>query len=123
MNLVGISINVSGKEKFVGKVGEYNGKRIFYREANFSDFHASRSQSLGVDKKAADYAHDILKADWMLCWCKDTKDLYYVRMPFESATVEDLGELPQYRIPVSEFTRKEDREAIKLGFTKNVVKL
>ena len=128
--LVGLTVTVKGKQKFVGKVGDYRSEklkrniRLFYREANFGDFFSSKTNSFGVDKSAADYAAKILKAEFMACFCKDTKDLYVVPTAvFAGADVADLGELPQYRIPFDSLKKYADHKPITLGFTKTVIKV
>lgn len=130
MRLTGIQIEVDGVEKFVGKVGrcprnqlypELVGVPVFYREVPYRDVYSYQARALGVDAAAWDEAVK-LGAEGMIIYCSDKQLCFYVskqKMAAESFLL-DLGEFPQYRIPVTFVTQRNTYKGLPFGFTSNV---
>ena len=126
---IGLAITVNGLEKFVGKVTDFKdlqGRtwRVLYREADFIEFFCFKEQAISIDKQAADYALSILGAQWMICYCQDTHEIYDVpTSSFNHAVVSDLGELPQYRIPIESCRKFRNVNPLAVEYTDFVIKL
>lgn len=124
--MTGLAIRVGDKEKFVGKVADYQSRaygpiRILYREAHYADFYSHKTAALSVDKAVADCAANELGATHMVCYCTDTRDLFVAPTRlFAQARIVDLGERPQYRIPLEGFVKFTNCQRINLGYTKDV---
>lgn len=127
-NLIGLAIKINEREKFVGKVGDYQSRelgllRILYREGHFHDFYSHKTASISIDKAAADCAVGVENATFMVCYCSDTKELYIVpTATFSRVAVIDLGEREQYRVPLGAFKKFVDAVPLELGFTNDIVR-
>lgn len=123
---IALEIEAGGRKKIVGKVGFYPpmNETIIYREAKFADFFSGKTTSFSIDRAAAAWAIDERRATAMVCFCKDTRDRYQVSTAvFKNAVVMNLGERPQYRIPMASFHRTEKSDPFKIPYTANVQKI
>lgn len=130
MRLEGVEIVVNGQPKFVGKVGrcprdariaELAGEAIFYREVPYTDLYSTATDCLGVDAEAWDWASECKSARAMVVYCPDRKVLLVVMSEsLDACPKVDLGEYPQYRIPLSKARVIHATRGVNMGWTQNV---
>lgn len=130
MRLTGIEIVVDGKIKFVGKVGLTPQNRVLpqlarvpvlYREVPYKDLYSYTTQSIGVDAAAWEKAVE-LGAKAMICYCKDERAFFYVPASvMAQSKVIDLGEFPQYRVPLHKAQRVNSPTGLSFGWTNHTV--
>ena len=126
MRLTGIEIIVSGKKKFIGKVGltprnsilpQLDRVPLLYREVPFKDLYSHKTDSIGVDAAGWEKAEE-LGAAGMLCYCKDERKFFYVPASLlNECRVVDLGEFPQYRVPLMRAQSVKAAAGLNFGWT------
>lgn len=130
MRLTGITIKIDGHIRFVGKVGLTPPNRILpqlarvpvlYREVPYKDLYSYTTQSIGVDAAAWEKAVE-LGAEAMLCYCKDERAFFYVPASMlAQSKVIDLGEFPQYRVPLRKAQCVNSPTGLSFGWTNHTV--
>ena len=132
MRLVSLEKEVNGKKRFLGKISKtyeppiLKGKVILYRQSRKEDCIFRKSNTLSYDVDAVHKAKE-LGVEYLVTWCSDTKDMFI--SPIEvfddpKLRIEDFGEDPSYRLPLTEpHVKTIISERINLGFTSTVIKL
>lgn len=131
MKLTGFQIKVGDESRFIGKVGvcpmtytalpELHGHLIFYRETPRADAVSYATNALGYDRAVLDRAMQ-MQVVAFVNWCKDTRELLVVTTETvrKHAFVVDLGEHPQYRIPLRHVRVLLEMPTIDMGWTTHV---